>query len=239
MKRVGLLWFLCLALPAWAQGTLEVIQLRSRSAAEVIPVLQPLLAPGGALSGQGYQLFVRTTPENLEQLRSALAAMDRPQRRLIISVRFDNSADAARSSAGGGVVITNRGAAASGHISETRSSGGERVDQQIQVLDGGQARISTGEARRYSETATGMIVVPRVAGDTVSLEVYAQQEAYGQGGTIRGQSASSVVSGRLGEWIELGGTSTQSMRSDSGIASARSRSSAEDRRILLKVEEIR
>ena len=59
------------------------------------------------------------------------------------------------------------------------------------------------------------------------------------GGTIRGQSASSVVSGRLGEWIELGGTSTQSARSDSGIASARSRSSAEDRRILLKVEEIR
>src|SRR2546421_4728422 len=86
---------LLLATPAVAQNALEIIDLRHRTAEQVIPSLQPLLDPGATLSGQGAQLFVRTSPANLAELRRALDAIDRPARRLLISVRFDSSLEAA------------------------------------------------------------------------------------------------------------------------------------------------
>src|SRR3954468_20946316 len=72
--------------PLLAQS-LEVIQLRFRTASEVIPVLQPMLDSGGVLSGRDYQLFVRTSPQNMQQLRQALAQLDREPRNLLVSVR--------------------------------------------------------------------------------------------------------------------------------------------------------
>ncbi len=51
MSRFPLLLFLLfVAASAFAQGTLEVISLRHRTADQVIPVLRPLLEPGGILS---------------------------------------------------------------------------------------------------------------------------------------------------------------------------------------------
>src|SRR5678816_1778749 len=67
--------------------SLEVIDLKYRTAAEVIPVLQPLVEQGGALTGQDYKLFVRTSPANLRQLRAALEQIDRKPNQLLVSVR--------------------------------------------------------------------------------------------------------------------------------------------------------
>ncbi len=160
MKRLLLLaCFLTHALAAFGQGSLEIVPLRHRSAEQVIPVLRPLVEAGGTLSGQGYQLFVRTSPENLMDLRRALAAIDTPQRRLMISVRFDASAEATRSA------IDARGTLRSGDVTlsnqrfpterthvetrivSNRSASDERVDQRVQVLEGSRAFISTGQSR--------------------------------------------------------------------------------------------
>ena len=192
MKRLIPLLLLSLGASALAQGTLEVIPLRHRTADQVIPVLRPLLEPGGALSGQFNQLIVRTSPGNLAQIRAALDAIDRPQRRLTISVRFEDARDA---------------------IQRSRSSWDERVDQRMQVLEGGQAYISSGESRVYGQAGTGFAVLPRVSGSNVVLEIGARQEAFTRSGAIQGQRAVSTVSGRLGEWIELGGASSASTRS--------------------------
>ena len=63
-RLAGVLISLCLiACPVLAQS-LEVIDLKYRTAAEVIPVLQPLLEQGGALTGQDYKLFVRASAAN-------------------------------------------------------------------------------------------------------------------------------------------------------------------------------
>src|SRR5678816_1378164 len=121
------------ALPAAAQNSLEIISLRHRTAEQVMPVLKPLVEPGGTLSGQGTQLFVRTSPSNLADLRRALESIDRPAKRLQISVRFDDASSRSRSG-----FDVREGAEVS-----SRSREG-RVDQTIQVLDGGQAMISAG-----------------------------------------------------------------------------------------------
>ena len=60
----GCLTLALASIGTWAQS-LEVIQLKHRSAQEVIPVLQPLLESGAAISGQDYTLFVRTSPSTM------------------------------------------------------------------------------------------------------------------------------------------------------------------------------
>ena len=239
LRRFLSIWLLATASVVSPQGTLEVITLRHRTAEQVIPVLQPLLAPGGALSGQYNQLIVRSTPENLAQIRSVLDAIDKPARRLVISVRFDNAQNTERSAIQGEARVSNGGSSVAVGVRDSRSASEGRVDQRVQVLEGGQARIATGEARNYSETAIGMIVVPRLAGDRVTLDILAQQEAYAQGGAVRGQQASSVASGRLGEWIELGGVSSSSVQSATGSSSWRGGAVSSDRGIWVMVEELR
>jgi type II secretory pathway component GspD/PulD (secretin) len=242
-----------------AQESLEVISLRHRTADQVIPILRPLLAPGAALSGQYYQLIVRTSPDNLAQIRTVLASIDQPQRRLQISVRFDDAQDSASSAVQADVRISNRGSSANFDVRATRGSQDERVDQRMQVIEGGRATISSGGARPLrqrqmiqtpggpvvsdttvlQDASTGFEVAPRVSGENVSLDIFTQQDAFARGGAIRSQQAESTVSGRLGEWIELAGVDSATARSSSGNLSSREGFAAGGRRIWVKVEEIR
>jgi type II secretory pathway component GspD/PulD (secretin) len=258
MKRFLLLLWL-MAPAAFAQSALEIIPLRHRSAEQVIPVLRPLLEPGGALSGQSNQLFVRAGPENLAQIRAALEAIDRPLRRLLISVRFDSALQSARGGVETDARISNRGSSATVRIEDSRASRTEQVDQRIQVLEGGRALISSGASRPLrqrqvvrtpggaivtdntviQDASTGFEVVPRLSGSNVFLEIAPQRESFAPGnrGAIQSERAASTVSGRLGEWLELGGGDTASARSESAILSARQRTAAGERRIWVKVEE--
>src|ERR687887_2854374 len=101
--------FLACVTSANAQNALEIIALRHRTAEQVIPALQPLLDPGATLSGQGTQLFVRASPSNLAELRRALDSIDRPQKRLVLSVRFDGAYNAASREIEASGRISNRG----------------------------------------------------------------------------------------------------------------------------------
>lgn len=260
MGRRFVLLFGLLAPAVFAQDSLEVIPLRHRTAEQVIPVLRPLVEPGGALAGQYNQLIVRTSPANLAQIRAALEAIDRPARRLLISVRFDSIEDSAASGIRGEARISNRGSSAEVRIRESRGASGERVDQRIQVLEGGRAVIASGESRPLRQrqviqtpggpvvqettviqgAATGFEVVPRVSGTSVLLEIAPQREQFapGSSGAIRTESAASTVGGRLGEWFEVGGAATAASRQDAGILSYREARSSADRRIWVKVEEV-
>ena len=239
MKRFLPLLLVVASVAGLAQGTLEVISLRHRTADQVIPVLQPLLEPGGALSGQYNQLIVRTSPANLAQIRAVLESIDRPPRRLMVSVRFDRSEDAARSSVQTDARVSDRGSSINVRGSASNAATDERVDQRMQVLEGGQAYISTGEARIQGEAASGFAVMPRISGSAVFLDIATQQEAFSRGGAIQGQRASSTVSGRLGEWIELGGVGGSIARAETSTFSARERNTTGTRRIWVMVEELR
>lgn len=252
---------LLIAFSALAQDAIEVIALRHRTAEQVIPVLRPLLEPGGALSGQFNQLIVRTSPSNLAQIRSVLASIDQPARRLLISVRYDSLENRAASGAEGDVRLSNRGSSAGVRIEDSRSASNERIDQRIQLLEGGRAFISTGESRPLpqrqvirtpgggtviqdsvvmQDAATGYEVVPRLAGGTVTLEVAQQRQNFtGAPGAIQSDRLASTVSGRLGDWIELGGADVATSRQGSGILSSREASSGGSRRVWVKVEELR
>lgn len=78
-----------LALPAAADNThIELIQLKGRTAEELIPLLKPVVQPGGSLSGSGFRLIVRATEVQHAEIRRLLAELDQPPRRLLITVHM-------------------------------------------------------------------------------------------------------------------------------------------------------
>ena len=74
---------------AMAQLQVEVIPLQNRTLEQVIPIIQPLVGEGGAVTGMNNQLIVKTTPANLAQIKQVLQSLDTPLRRLMITVRQD------------------------------------------------------------------------------------------------------------------------------------------------------
>ena len=140
---------------AWAQS-LEVIELKYRTAEEVIPILQPLVESGGALSGRDYTLFVRTSAANLAQLRGAVEQIDRKPRQLLVSVRKSTAEELQREGIDvSGTVQRGRssasvneppgtrpGVSVRGTSQDHRSSGGGVSS--VSVLEGASAFISSG-----------------------------------------------------------------------------------------------
>lgn len=226
-----------------AQNTLEIIGLRHRTAEQVLPALQPLVEPGGTLTGRDNQLFVRTSPANLAELRRALEAIDRPARRLQISVRFDDAFDASSRALGASGRIGSGGSNVEIRARDRSSAGQERVDQRVQVLEGSRATIYAGQSRpvrerRFIQTPGGVVsqeitvvqetvggfdVVPRLSGSTVQVDI-ASANSY------------TSASGPLGEWFELAAVAQSASRSSSGIASSAGSATSETRRAWIKVE---
>jgi hypothetical protein len=266
---------------SWAQQTVvEVIPLNYRAAEEIIPIIRPLLPPQGSVSGLNNKLIVRTTPENLAQIKQVLASIDAAPRRLLISVSQD--ADLQRSRRGGqisgrveigdnvtigkpgrptppGASVSVDGARAKVYSGEEQQS--NRISQQVQVLEGNRALIRVGQSvpvrsRQYVDTPqgrrivdtteyqdvdTGFYVVPRVSGDRVTLEIFTAADSLRSPatGAANIQRVQTVVSGRLGEWIELAGIGEQAVRRDSEILGSSTDARRDVRRVSIKVDEIR
>lgn len=227
--------------PARSQAqSLQVIQLQHRSAQEVIPILRPLLESGGALTGQDYQLFVRASSANVAQLRQALAQIDRAPRQLLVSVRRGSRQDIDSESARGSLAIGADGSRATVRATDSSAQRAGNAMASVQVLEGNSAFIATGSSvpivtavavgggRRpfvagttgYRDISSGFTVTPRVAGEQVVLEISQQaQRLDSNNRDVQTQSLSTQVSGRLGEWIQLGGSSESSSSTSGGILS--------------------
>jgi type II secretory pathway component GspD/PulD (secretin) len=234
------------AASAWAQQRMEIIPLRHRTVQQVLPALRPLLEPGGVLTGRSNQLIVRSSARNLEQIRAALEAIDTPLRQLRILVRFGDGSESHERDISARGVLQPGGSRAELRARGSDASADARVDQSIRVLEGGRAYIALGETRplggaalTVQELATGFVVVPRIAGDRVILEIDPQRESPTQSpGGASVQRIATTVSARLGEWIELGGTSSVRSAETGGILSSGVRRGASGSRVWVKVEEI-
>ena len=66
--------------------SIATIQLQNRPAEEVIPIVEPMLGAGDAISGQGFRIFLRSSPETLARVRDMIGVLDTPARILQVSV---------------------------------------------------------------------------------------------------------------------------------------------------------
>jgi len=264
------LWLICLpfvALPAGA-SSLEIIELRHRSAEEMIPMLRPLMQGQGVVTGRGSQLILRTTSQQFEQIQTLVNELDTPQRSLLISVRQSDQAEHDRSVGEwsgavdlgrDGRVEIGRGVPGEGvrlGIDSGNRRRNERIAQQVQVLDGGEAYIQVGKQvprrerytvrdgagrREYSTTyyqplTSGFYVRPRLNGNSVTLEVSPNRQRERFGGQVETQSLYTTVTGRLGEWLEIGASNEQSSARNRALTGYSNETRQDQRRIQLKVE---
>jgi hypothetical protein len=259
-RRTLLLALVAVSASVHAQP-IEIIDLRHRTADDMLPLLRPLVEPGGALSGQGSQLFLRASPANVQQIRQLLATLDRRPRQLLITVRQDRASEQSEHTraADGSVVIDSRRSRGSITLEagNSRSTAARSVDQSIRVLEGGRATIAFGSAvpftfRHYVATAQGLTAVdattyveavtqfavrPLLAGEVVTLELSPQGATMTAQGIERMQLMTRVQ-GRLGEWIALGDADLREQARRDGTLSSDARATSTSRGAWVKVEDV-
>ena len=283
MRLALLCVILLLSMPVLAAQEVEIIELRHRTAEDVLPVLEPLVEPGGALSGMNGHLIVRTSPGNLQELRKVLSVIDRPARQLLIRVSQNREtsgtsrslgvsgavevgdnvrvvAPGGNTPGGTGVEVRGGGSAAGVYGQDVRRSASSGADQFVRVMDGGEAFIRVDRSlavpfRRvemrpggvrasqgvvYVDIGQGFSAVPRLSGDRVTIEISPQFDSLaGRGRDVETQSLSTTVTGRLGEWIELGGGASRADESTAITTGAATQETRDTRSVWLLVEEVR
>jgi len=141
---------------------LQIIDLKNRPADEIIPVIRPMLKPNDAITGTGFQLFIRTDSKTLEEVTRLLQVMDKAPRNLIIKVRnnLDSNSKSTDLNTSGNyeigddvrVVVGDRPPRQEGtnvRINSNKNTTSRDTEHMIRVIEGGKAFITAGEIRPY------------------------------------------------------------------------------------------
>lgn len=242
---------------------LEIITLHHRRAEQLLPQLTPFVEPGGSLGGVNDTLFLRASSRNRAEIRQLAATLDMPLRRLVIHVRQESETAEDSSGAGvfGHIALSGSVPAVQGRMDIYQNERNSRrtTSQQVQTVDGGRAAILTGQSMLLPmrqvvltpagvvvaesfvqrDLGTGFVAVPRLAGDQVTLEISPLDDATGPlPGSVTVQRLTTTVSGLLGEWIALGGSSGEENTRQGEIAGHGAHLASRQRRLLLKVDEL-
>jgi len=272
---------LCVTTTHAEQRVVEVIELNHRLVRDVLPIIQPVLAPDATATGTSNQLVIRSTPANLAEIREVISAIDTRIRQLRITVTQDVSVIAqAREDALSGHV--HAGDFTAGRPDPGPSGGAEigidaplgsatyrtlRTHSQressnlhfVLTMEGQSAFVATGQqipqpyyqstvtpyggglasGIEYRDVSTGVYVTPRIQGDRVILDVSPQAarvDPHGSG-AIESHGLETTVSGRLGEWIPLGGATVTSGGVDGELLARTRRQGDNSYTVWLRVDE--
>ena len=113
---------------------------------------------------------------------------------------------------------------------------GESVPIQIQSA-GGNAH---GRPVEYHNIVSGFYAMARLQGGRVTIQLASRADTLidRKTGAAHIERISSVVSGRLGEWLEVGGVVRSAQMENSGTIYQQDAASADQRRAYIKVEEL-
>lgn len=192
---------------------------------------------------------------------------DRREAELSGSIGNDNAritVPGSGSRSGGNVIFRDGDDRLRGRVVDSQRSSSSSTSQSIQVLEGYSAFIRVGESRpvrsrqvvrtvvngqivdrviegtEYRDANTGFSVVPRVQGNLVTLDIDPQRETFDDSrrGAVNVQRVVTTVSGRLGEWMDLGGVNESRSDGQSTLLGRSSTRSDERRGVQVKVEEL-
>ncbi len=236
-----------------------ILPLHHRLPEQVLPTLEPMVAPGGSIVGAGNQLFVRTTPENLLDLQKVLQAIDQPLRRILISVRQGNGSSQQNQELQiqqGNIRLGKKSQVnINAVVGQGENSGSQQTTQQVQTVEGSAAQIYLGQSLpvamrqvwldhgqptmtdsvQYVDIGTGFTAQPRINGDNVFLTISPLQQQM-NGGNIEQSSLNTTVSGRLGQWLSIGSSNITSTQQQRGLSGTSSQQGAQQQQVWLKVE---
>ena len=190
----------------------KVIDLNYKTAQEVIPLIKPLLAKGARLSGQGKTLIIKTSPENLTQIRYILHRLDKPP--VVFSISVKQASD--QGSNLGQVIEYN-----------TYSQEYQLRNQRVKVINGQAAFINTqkdvpvisevglgwwtGVVYQRRQVKDGFWVEPNLNGSQVKLTIYRLRERIDRFDRQQfdSQTVKTTLMVPLNKWVALGSTQSQ------------------------------
>ena len=280
---------IALALPgtgSFAAGTLvtEVITAGYRPVDELVEIIRPMVPKPGSVSGAYGKLVIRTTPENMREIKEILATLNRAPANLLVSVRHSMDEEVRRdlfevfgqvggenasistgrgAGNGRGIVISGQdnGQQAGVRIDRTQSTASDGGTERVRVLEGKEAFIRSGQSVPVSDervivSGNGVTTVQRSTGfrnvtsgfyvrarlngdDGVTVEIFPQRNRLDTAsGAIELGEASTVVSSRLGRWMEIAGVGSSTNESLRGIGASASGATRSESAIYLKVERL-
>lgn len=242
-----LILLLLLTTTVWAATSTEVVELRYRSAADLIQVIQPHLGSSESVSGLDNKLVLRLDAANRQAILDLIHQLDKRPSQLLVSVRQAADQQSSHIDAGvsgryrtgkGSVQVGNDDRPLSGRIIQHQTKSDTGNTQQVRVMDGQPASFQVGqlvpvpggsahtpdgfilhEGIYYQEVVTGFYVRPRITGERVRLEVSPQQQSLQSDGSIAVQSVNTIIEGRLGEWLDIGQVVEDFNQNQSGLLS--------------------
>ena len=244
----------------------EVIPLNFRTADEVLSVVQSVLGHEGKVNAYGNQLIVNAEPAKIAEVRALLQQLDTEPRRLLISVDTNESgfqsdrgyrADGTISAGDAEVQIGQGEINGRDQVRIIRRSTDSRSGgtQQVQATEGYPALIQVGQSVPLTSTTTGpygliqnqtqyrnvtqgFYVTASLTGDIVHVSISSNNDKLSQNhsGAIDIQSTDTRVSGRVGEWLTLGGVSSDNQADQRDFLQRRSTQGQQDMTLRLKVE---
>lgn len=228
----GLMMLLSLS----ALADTQVITLKNRTSADLLPVAQNFIGKDGNVTVYGNQLIVEAPTQKIQGLEDLLSQLDTPARRLLITV--DTNLPDSNSNT---------------RVYSTASRDGGV--QQIQATEGVPALIQTGQSIPQTSTQTdaygrlsaqtayrnvtkGFYITASVTGETVHLAISTNRDRMSQEqpDVVNVQSTDTQVSGPLGQWITVAGISGQNLAGQQGQTRTYSTQSRDDMTLRVKVD---
>jgi type II secretory pathway component GspD/PulD (secretin) len=131
----------------------------------------------------------------------------------------------------------------------------------VRALEGHESFIAVGQSRPFTSTTvthggifppvvtqttdfrdvqSGFYATPRVNGERVTLEISPRQQRVtdGRQPAVTTASVVTTVSGRLGEWIQIGGSAASDNSSERGLGTWGTRSDSTQYSAWVKVDEV-
>ncbi|HID44224.1 MAG TPA: hypothetical protein EYP34_00525 [Chromatiaceae bacterium] len=265
MKHIAAVLLLLCANAALADHPIEVIPLKHQTVEQMLPMLRPFVAAGGTVSGMNGQLIVKTTPENLAQLRQIIDKFDRAPRQLRIEIQQGDRVNIQRRGIGvnGTIPIGDDGSLTVGrpsddgvdvHLQDRSKTWSTDANRYVRATEGVPAFIQTGYSvpvasgytdawgryrweRSYHDVTSGFYVTPWINGDRVTLEISPfRGQLTNRRNRFRVQQVTTRVTGKLGEWISLGGADMLGRGGRQGLSGYSSDSSQNQTPVSVKVE---
>jgi hypothetical protein len=207
MKRAASIWISGVLLVAFVfTGALadetRVVPLQHRMAADVIPLISPLLGPDDVITGMDSRLVIRTSDARYREVQKLLQQVDVARRQYRVSVRQTAATAGTRAQAGvsgevgndhmrvhiprapqagGGIVVQRNGVRIDAQQKTTRAS--NDVTQFINVIDGGRAFVQVGQSVPHVQRLldlSGAIVGQSVAYQDVATGFDVEPRAMGE-----------------------------------------------------------
>ncbi|WP_247842022.1 secretin N-terminal domain-containing protein [Pseudomonas sp. MWU12-3103b] len=220
----------------------EIVPLKYRTSADMLPMAQDFIGKDGQVSAYGNQLIIKAEPDKIQELKALITQLDTAPKRLLITV--DTNENNQQNTGDQQTRIIN-------YSTASRDGG----IQQIQASEGAPALIQVGQSvpitssqtnsygdyssqTQYRNVTQGFYVTASVTGDIVHLAISTNRDRMSQErpDVVNVQSTDTTVSGRLGEWITLAGVNRQTQADKQGLTRSYSTQGRDDMTLRVKVD---